>query len=498
MKFMPSPDFESTPTKGGLSQVRMRASGFGGKLSPPMLLLIATLVLVFAGDLFRYTIGWVGYGVIVALVVSLAAVLVIRARPPLKLRHLPSGLIAFILWCLLSVVWSHYRLETLAGSVIQCATAFVGLAMAVTLTRFQFVRALGVGMRVIVAASLLFELFAAIFAPKGIIPPTYLRPGALESLLATDSIPDPLPNGYLWTRSDLFEGGPLQGIMGNRNLLAMVALIALIVTAAQLFDRAIGKTHAIIAMSLAAVTILLTDSATVYVALTFVVFAVILVLLGRRLRRRWRWVMYAVVGVGLTTGSYIAVAFNQQIFALMNRSSDMTGRGDIWRAVFDLGSQAPAIGIGWISYWAPWVPEFHNLAVIQGIAYHQAHNAFFDVWMQVGFIGMALFIGLVFTTFIRTWWIAINRPDTPLVSSGRDARHRHLAGITAVPFFIMVALVVQGMTESRLIIEGGWLLLSYFAIYSKLRVQDVSILPRHTVADRTGPITVLLDPRRDP
>lgn len=468
------------------------------RLTPRMVLFIATLVIVFAGDLFRYTIGWVGYGILAALVLALSVIVYVRAKPPLRARHLPLALIVFVLWCLVSILWSHYRLETAAGSLIQIVTAFVGLTMAISLTRFQFVQALGMAMRLLVAASLLFELFAAIFAPNGIIPPTYLRPGALEALLATEDIPDPLPVGYYWSRSDLFEGGPLQGIMGNRNLLAMVALLALIVTAAELFDRGIGRLHGVISLALAGITIVLTDSATVYVALAFVLFAVLLVVLGRRLRRRWRWVMYAIVGIGLAVGSYLAVAYNEQLFALMNRSSDMTGRADIWRAVFDLGSQSPVVGIGWISYWAPWVPEFHNLAIVQGIAYHQAHNAFFDVWMQVGYIGVGLFVGLVLTTFIRTWWIAINRPDTPVMASPRDPTHSHLAGITAVPFFVMVALVVQGMTESRLIIEGGWLLLTYFAIYSKLRIQDVSVLPRQTVSTRTGPITVLLDPRRDP
>ncbi|MGO1544675.1 MAG: O-antigen ligase family protein [Gulosibacter sp.] len=470
------------------------ATGF----SPKMILLVATLILVFAGDLFRYTVGWVGYGILAAAIITLTVIQLIRARPPLRLAHFPSGLIAFVAWCAISVLWSQYRLETAAGSVVQIATAVVALSVAVTLTRMQFIRALGFAMRLLVLASLLFELAAAIFAPRGVIPPTYLRPGVLETLLATENIPDPLPIGYFWTRSDLFDGGPLQGIMGNRNLLAMVALIALIVTAAQLFDRLIGRVRGIFSIALATIAILLTNSATVYVALAFVVFAAVLVVLGRRLRRRWRWVMYSVVGVGLVVGSYIAVAFNEQIFALMNRSPDLTGRADIWRAVFRLGAESPVVGIGWISYWAPWLPQFDDLAVIDGLPYHQAHNAFFDVWMQVGFIGLALFIGLVFTTFIRTWWIAINRPDTPMVTSPRNPSHSHLAGVTAVPFFLMVALVVQGMTESRLLIEGGWLLLSYFAIYSKLRVQDVSVLPRQTVPARTGPISVIVDPRRDP
>lgn len=466
--------------------------------TPTMVLLVGTLVVLFAGDLFRYTIGWTGYGILVAAVVVLIVIRFVRERPPLRLRHLPSGLLVFLLWCALTVIWSRYALESAAASLVQIVTAFAGLTMAVTLTRFQFLRAFGCAMRLLVAGSLLFELLVAVFRPGGILPPTYYRPGVLEGLLGTEDIPHPLPGGFYWSHADLFSGGPLQGVMGNRNLLAMVALLALIVTLGQLFDRSIGRIHGVVGVLLAAAGILLTKSATVYVATAFVLFALVLVFLGRRLARRGRWIMYAVVGAGLAVGSYIAFAYNEQIFAMLNRSSDMSGRGDIWRAVIEFGSQSPVVGMGWISYWAPWLPEFHNLAIVEGMPYHQAHNAFLDVWMQTGFIGLAVFIGLAFTTFIRTWWIAIDREDTPIVSASTGSGRGHPAGLTAVPFLIMVALVVQGMTESRLLIEGGWFLLTYFAIYSKLRMQDTSVLPRQTRPDHTGPIRIIVDPRRDP
>jgi hypothetical protein len=152
----------------------------------------------------------------------------------------------------------------------------------------------------------------------------------------------------------------------------------------------------------------------------------------------------------------------------MNRSSDMSGRGSIWRAVIALGSESPVLGHGWVSYWAPWLPQFHSLA---------------------------LFAGLVFSTLVRTWWIAIDIPDAPRIESRRVGGRAHVAAATAAPFLVMVALVVQAMTESRLLVEGGWLLLCYFAIYAKLRIQDPAILPRRSLTTKTGPVRVVLDTR---
>ncbi|MFD2756787.1 O-antigen ligase family protein [Gulosibacter faecalis] len=483
------------------------ASGIGSKLlarlrlpdgqpySKAMLLTVAALVVAFAGDMFRYTIGWTGYGIIVGAIVVLSIVVLVRRKPLLRLRHLPTMFLFFTGWCLATLVWSEYRLETAVGSAVQLLTALVGLTMAVSLTRMQLLRTLGSAMRWLVYLSLAFELFAAIFMPWGVLPPTYTRPGVLESLLGTPDLPHPLPGGFYWTHSELFVGGPLQGVMGNRNLLAMVALIALIVTIIELLDRMVRLWYALVAGAAAVLTILLTDSATIYVAAAFVALGAALVLVGRRIHRRMRWVLYCVVGACLIAGGTLVVIYNDQVFALMNRSSDMSGRGSIWRAVIALGSESPVLGHGWVSYWAPWLPQFHSLAVVEGMPYHQAHNAFLDTWMQTGFIGLALFAGLVFSTLVRTWWIAIDIPDAPRIESRRVGGRAHVAAATAAPFLVMVALVVQAMTESRLLVEGGWLLLCYFAIYAKLRIQDPAILPRRSLTTKTGPVRVVLDTR---
>jgi hypothetical protein len=107
----------------------------GQPYSKAMLLTFAALVVAFSGDTFRYTIGWTGYGAIVGLLVALSVVLLVRRKPQLRLRHLPLMLLLFTAWCLVSLIWSGYRLETLAGSAVQLATAFVALVTAVSLTR---------------------------------------------------------------------------------------------------------------------------------------------------------------------------------------------------------------------------------------------------------------------------------------------------------------------------------------------------------------------------
>ena len=469
------------------------------RITRTMVLVIATLVLAFAGDLFRYTVGWMGYLVFTVVFVGLLMVALYRRHSRVRIWHLPATLLLFIAWCGLSALWSRYPLETLMGWGGQIITALAGLGIAVSLTRLQFLHALGLAMRGLVLGSLAFEVFVAIWYPHGLIPPAYLRDGVLESLLGqpVSNAPAAIPANFYWSYGHLFSGGDIQGLPGNRNLLAMVALIALVITAAELWDRQLRWSRASLSLVASVFVLVRTQSATVIVALAFVVLAAGLVFAGRHLNRRNRWVMYGVVGTLLVVGAILVITFNNAVFAAMNRSSDMSGRGDIWRAVISLGAQSPVGGIGWISYWAPWVPLFQDLAVVDGTPYYQAHNSFLDVWLQTGAIGAALFTSVVFTALVRTWWIAIDRPDTPLVESARASGQAHLAGMTAVPFLVLVALTVQSMTESRLIVEGGWLMLCYCAVYAKLRVQDPWLLPRKTVPSRTGPITAVVDRSRD-
>ena len=69
--------------------------------------------------------------------------------------------------------------------------------------------------------------------------------------------------------------------------------------------------------------------------------------------------------------------------------------------------ERPVQGWGWVSYWVPWVAPFDTLAFNNGVRQLHAHNAWLDVWMQLGILGLLAFavvipVGLVFVTFTLT------------------------------------------------------------------------------------------------
>jgi exopolysaccharide production protein ExoQ len=313
-------------------------------------------------------------------------------------------------------------------------------------------RALGVALRWIVGLSLLFELIVAVFVRQPILP--------LVRVAGVD-YEGKLPQAFFWSRDLLFHGGQIQGILGNSNLLGMCTLLALIVFGVQLADRTVKRGWGLSWLIAAAVTFLLTRSSTVIIAAVAVALVLLVALWARRQGPEHRVPVYATTFGVIIVGVASAIILWGPILKLFGKSEDLTGRLTIWHAVTDLAVQRPAFGWGWISYWAPWVEPFKSLAIRKGVTYLQAHNAWLDVWLQLGIVGLVLFIILVTSTLGRSWFAAVDRPRTGLADT------TPYTASTLLPLLLLAALIAQSAAESRMLSEAGWALLVLFAIKTK-------------------------------
>src|SRR5690606_35734648 len=110
-------------------------------------------------------------------------------------------------------------------------TAGAGL-LALLLDWRALLRVLRRAISVILALSLLFELVVAVFVRQPVFP------------FFTDWQVDEVPIMYAWSRALLFEGGPIQGIVGNSSTLGFIALLGLIVFAIGWFIDRDGTAYA--------------------------------------------------------------------------------------------------------------------------------------------------------------------------------------------------------------------------------------------------------------
>ncbi len=407
----------------------------------------------WAGDAWRNLIGWYGFGAVVLLVVAGGIALTVHNRHRFNLNTLPIPLIGFLALATLSIAWSYYRLPSLLGVTLTWMTTVAAFGVAVTLSWAELVRVLGWVFRAILGLSYVFELIVSIFFRHPIFP-VWLVP---------DDPQHPAKLLY-WSRNLLFDGGKIQGIVGNSSLLAMVALVALIVFFIQLASRSVTRVGGGFWLLVALGTIAITRSATIFIALAVVIVVALAVLIVRRAATpRAGFLARLGIFVVVVGGLITAIVLRVPLLGMLGKSADFTGRIGIWDAVIGLAQQRPAFGWGWISYWVPWAAPFDHLVVRGGVQVLHAHNAWLDVWLQLGILGLVVFGALVLSTLVRSWQRATDLDAITTIGGGR------FTWISLLPLLVLAAQLVQSLAESRILIEGGLMLLVIWAVKTKTR-----------------------------
>lgn len=412
---------------------------------------IGVFLLTLGSNALRNILGWAGFLALAGAFVVVAVVVFVREKPErFRWYRLPAPLYWFLILAALSILWSHYRFESVLGVLAQLATTLLAVVLAFVLSWHEVLRTLGTALRYIIGLSFVFELWVSLVVRGPVYQPIATLPerGDPSKLL-------------LWSRNLLFEGGPIQGLLANSVLCGFIGLLGLIVFAIQLRAGLVRKFSGWFWLGMAVLTLLLTRGATPAVALVAVGIGLGLALWARRLAPEQRPPLYA-VGVGLVLAAVaVAIFARDWVFGLLGKSSTLTGRVDTWEGVIELAAQHPWFGWGWVSYWPPWVEPFASLDVQAGVPVMSAHNAWLDVWFQLGVVGVLVFAPLVLLTLWRVWFRAVDPP--------RRGFEPPLPYATSAlwPFLVMVALLVQSLTESRLLIEWGWLLLVLLAVKSR-------------------------------
>ncbi len=412
-------------------------------------LAIVTFIHALGANAVRNLFGWPGFIAITLVLVGLNLWAFLATKPvQFRWYRIPKSLWLFIGLCLISIAWSAYRFETALGAAAQILTTILALSMAFVLTWPELIRALGTALRYLLGLSLVFELFVSVFIGERILPFWMDRPAKVSPLL-------------WWSRDLLFEGGPIQGILGSSVMLGFLALLGLIVFGIQLAGRSIRPFQGVTWLAISVLCLALTRPATVIIALAFVLVALGFALWGRTVKPESRRPMYITAGSIAVVSVPMVWLLRDQILGLFGKSSDLTGRIDIWDAVTHLAEQRPVFGWGWVSYWPTWVEPFKDLYTRNGLPVPHAHNAWLDVWLQLGVVGVVIFALLVGLTLWRSWFRAIDRPQR------YPGEILPYAASTLLPLLVLVALIVQSMSESRMLSEGGWLLLAILAMKTK-------------------------------
>ena len=410
-----------------------------------------------AGDAVRNAIGYPAWAVLIAL--TFVWVFIELAMLRIRLTPVPAPLTMLVILCVVSSLWAFSPAASLVGSF-----ALIGMvASAIFIAPLPYRLILDIfhaSLQGLLIASLLFELFVALVLRRPLFP------------LWSDYPPGTTLE-FAWSTGLILQGERIQGVVGNANLLAMLALVALIISACRAaagFDRLwpLWVLLPILVLSLA-------RSATV----TFAVVAVAVIAALMLSWIRWRGAVFyrifaivisaGLVVIGLILANWSAVA------DFLDRDADMTGRFAIWERVIDLATTSPVLGVGYVGYWQPWVHPFDELGRLGETVYLQAHGVWLDVFLQLGIVGVLIWAALQWRALVNCLGAMYRSPRSDYA-------------VNAAPLLIWVALFVQGLAESRPWLEYGMILLVIFALGRQRR----RIAPR---APHTAAMPALRGPR---
>jgi exopolysaccharide production protein ExoQ len=297
-------------------------------------------------------LGVIDAGVVVACIFHGRQLIQVASRQP--------WILAFVAWSTLSVAWSDFPSLTLRRVVGLICTMALGFFLGMRVETKALLRMVAWALAFTIPCSLV----AAIFFPSL---------GVMHRLDA--------------------EGW--RGVFSHKNGLGGSMGIALIAFTTLLWE---DKRNRI-------VWLILLLPALVLLAFSRSMTATIVTMMTLGLGLFWRWrlraaqkvAVYAVVLI-ITLGAGLFLQGRMDsVFALIGRDSSLTGRLPLWEFSTDAVMERPLLGAGWDGFW-PGKGGDNIRNLVRWNAPH-AHNSFIEMALNIGVIGLILFIICVFKCF---------------------------------------------------------------------------------------------------
>jgi exopolysaccharide production protein ExoQ len=320
-------------------------------------------------------------------------------------------LTAFIALTIISAVWSAAPGITLRRAVGLLGTGSFGAYLACRFTPHEVLRMTGAAFAAVVCLSILVIIFV----------PSY----------------------------GTAEGREIAGVFGQKNELGRAMIFAILALWALVRDPESGHPVWALPALLAALALLaLSRSAQAIVGLAAaIVVAMPLLVVCARHFTKVNVRLATVLLIMIALLAFIVSAFAEELLEVLGRDATLTNRTLIWELLIEFAQERPWLGRG---YGAFWFTDVSLWFADRWGALDHAHNGYMDLWLELGYIGVASFILLLLTASKNAWNSYLIRPT---------------AARSFFPTFIFIAALVNCV--GRLIPAHNsiyWVILCYCAL----------------------------------
>jgi O-antigen ligase len=361
----------------------------------------------------------------------LAVLLLARKRIVEFLRLLwQSRLLVLLLgWVCLSIVWSIDRQLTIRHFVALLFTTLFGVYFGVRYDLREQLRLVSIALGVVVVASVCACL---VFPEYGI------------------SSENPL------------EQPAWQGVLSNKNNLATLVILEVLILVLY-FIRRIQRPLIVIGLALLFFLVVLTQSKTalLYFVLSLITFPFLRAFQRNPAKRRKIVAFALLIAAGLATWTYS----NWENFTYsLGKDPGLTGRFVLWGLALVSIRERPLLGYGYDAFWSSYYGPAADLRIASGwLTGATTQNGFINLWLDLGLMGVILFVGSFFIIFRQ----ALKLAKTIKTSEG-------LWPVTFLTF-----LFVYGLTELSFLSRNNlyWILYVSTGLAVRSRVIEERLQP---------------------
>ncbi|MGQ4648015.1 O-antigen ligase family protein [Lyngbya aestuarii] len=266
---------------------------------------------------------------------------------------------------LISFLWSDFPDWSLKKGITTLQTTYFGLYMSSRFSLKQQLQMLAWALGIVAVLSLLFSLAFSGAA---------IEAGANE--------------------------GAWRGPFVQKNILARLVVLGAIVFLLLTLDSPRPRYPLWGGLLLSVALILLTGSKT---ALLLFIIIVLVLPLYKSLRYRDTIVIPLIIAVILVTGSIAVLLIGnwENLLLGLGRDPTLSGRTDLWELAIEKIAERPWLGYGYQGFWQ----EGGGAEVIwkaEGYKPPHAHNGFVNISLDLGLVGLALFLLTIAITYIRS------------------------------------------------------------------------------------------------
>jgi exopolysaccharide production protein ExoQ len=305
--------------------------------------------------------------ILAVLYLGVALILAADFRGSLFAVQRNGFLLALVLLAIVSCVWAENSALVLQRSIALTGTVLLGIALAVRLSLEEQLRLISWVFRIIAVMS----LACAIFMPQ-------------------------------WGISHGVNAGAWRGIFQQKNLLGEYMALAILVEWYLPTETRMQKLFSLSAMLLSAFLLLHSHSITSVVTLAAaLLFGQAYKLLRLRAHvPRIAIFLFSLMVVAI--GAVVLFLTGDAIPAALGRSSDLTGRTEIWAWVFSRVLQRPILGYGYSGFWGGASSESLDFNRQYGLTMFHSHNGYLDLTLTLGVVGLVFLLGFLWTGIKRT------------------------------------------------------------------------------------------------